>query len=192
MEIRLSGSLRKYVDYRKTIAYDAADLRTALTQLCSEYPPLTAVLFDSTGRISRVNRLFLNGEQIDPDNLDRTLGSDDSIDILTAIAGGSNPQIRPTAGTRRRSPKGQPRRPAPVITGDMLHTVLRRRANGESVEDIQPDLLIPTGKRKGHSPSLSSIYRALAEHGKTQASPEAAETAHADFAVLQQCDRSPV
>ncbi|MEU0989925.1 hypothetical protein [Streptomyces sp. NPDC005953] len=36
------------------------------------------------------------------------------------------------------------RRPA-VITDDMLHTVLRRRANDESVEQIQPDLIIPTG-----------------------------------------------
>ncbi|WP_420802957.1 recombinase family protein [Streptomyces murinus] len=30
-----------------------------------------------------------------------------------------------------------------VITDDMLHTVLRRRANGESVEQFQPDLIIP-------------------------------------------------
>src|SRR5205823_14179546 len=29
----------------------------------------------------------------------------------------------------------------PVITDDMLHTVLRRRALGESVEQIQPDLI---------------------------------------------------
>ncbi|WTO33025.1 recombinase family protein [Streptomyces achromogenes] len=40
----------------------------------------------------------------------------------------------------------------PVITEDMPHTVLRRRANGESVEQIQPDLIIPTGKRKGAEP----------------------------------------
>ncbi|MET8138027.1 recombinase family protein [Streptomyces sp. NPDC005251] len=40
----------------------------------------------------------------------------------------------------------------PVITDDMLHTVLRRRAGGESVEQIQPDLIIPTGKRKGQPP----------------------------------------
>ncbi|MEV5238532.1 recombinase family protein [Streptomyces cinnamoneus] len=80
----------------------------------------------------------------------------------------------------------------PVITDDMPYTVLRRRANGETVEDIQPDLFIPTGRRKGQSPSLSSIYRALAEHEKTQASSEAVETAHADFAALQQRDRSPV
>ncbi|MFJ2094634.1 recombinase family protein [Streptomyces sp. NPDC087901] len=92
------------------------------------------------------------------------------------------------AAARKGNHGGRP----PVITDDMLHTVLRRRANGETVEDIQPDLLIPTGKRKGRNPSLSSIYRALAEHEKAQAYPEAVETAHADFAALQQRDRSPV
>ena len=64
-------------------------------------------------------------------------------------------------------------------------TVLRRRANGESVEQIRPDLIIPTGKRKGQHPSPASIYRALAEHDKAQAYPEAIHHAHADFAALQ-------
>lgn len=72
----------------------------------------------------------------------------------------------------------------PVITEDMLHTVLRRRAGGESVEQIQPDLLIPTGKRKGQSPSVASIYRALTEYEKRQAYPEAVTQAYADFAAL--------
>lgn len=80
----------------------------------------------------------------------------------------------------------------PVITDDMLHTVLRRKALGESVEQIQPDMIIPTGKRKGQNPSVASIYRGLAEHEKAQAHPEAVEAAHADFAALQQRDRSPV
>ncbi|MER6526381.1 hypothetical protein [Streptomyces sp. NPDC001508] len=80
----------------------------------------------------------------------------------------------------------------PIITDDMLHTVLRRKALGESVEQIQLALIIPTGKRKGQNPSVASVYRALAEYEKTQAYPEAVETAHADFAALQQRDRSPV
>ncbi|MEV6909079.1 hypothetical protein [Amycolatopsis sp. NPDC051071] len=71
----------------------------------------------------------------------------------------------------------------PVITEDMLHTVLRRRANGESVEDIRSDLIIPTGKRKGQNPGLASIYRALAEHEKAQAYPDAVDQAHAEFAA---------
>ena len=66
----------------------------------------------------------------------------------------------------------------------MLHTMLRRRAGGESVEDIQPNLIIPTGKRKGRNPSMASIYRALAEHAKRERFSEAIEQAHADFAPL--------
>lgn len=73
----------------------------------------------------------------------------------------------------------------PVITDDMLPTVLRRRALGESVEQIQPDLIIPTGKRKGQNPSVASVYRALAEYARREAYPEAVEAAHADFAALQ-------
>jgi DNA invertase Pin-like site-specific DNA recombinase len=75
-------------------------------------------------------------------------------------------------------------RPA-VITDDMLHTVLRRRAAGESVETIRGDLIIPTGKRKGRNPSLASIYRALAEHDKAQAYPDAVAQAHSEFAELR-------
>lgn len=47
-------------------------------------------------------------------------------------------------------------------------------------------LIIPTGKRKGQNPGLASIYRALAEHEKRQAYPEAVEQAHADFVALAQ------
>ncbi len=72
-----------------------------------------------------------------------------------------------------------------MITDDMLHTVLRRRANGESVEDIRPDLIIPTGKRTGRNPSLASTYRTLTEHEQRLRHPEAVEQAHADFAALQ-------
>jgi DNA invertase Pin-like site-specific DNA recombinase len=84
------------------------------------------------------------------------------------------------AADRKGKHGGRPQ----VITDDMLHTVLRRRAAGESVEAIAPDLIIPTGKRKGLSPSVSSIYRALAEHEKARTYPEAIEAAHADFAEL--------
>jgi len=86
-----------------------------------------------------------------------------------------------TAAARKGSHGGRP----PVITADMLHTVLRRRANGESVEQIRPHLIIPNGKRKGQHPSPASIYRALAEHDKAQTYPEAIDQAHADFAALQ-------
>ncbi|QHK18936.1 recombinase family protein [Pseudarthrobacter psychrotolerans] len=89
------------------------------------------------------------------------------------------------AAARKGNHGGRP----PVITHDMLHTVLRRRKNGESLNDIRPDLIIPTGKRKGRNPSLASIYRALTEHDKRQAYPEAIDQAHADFAMLNPSTR---
>ncbi|MDP9868639.1 MULTISPECIES: hypothetical protein [Streptosporangium] len=46
-------------------------------------------------------------------------------------------------------------------------------------------MIIPTGERKGQNPGLASIYRALAEHEKRQAYPEAVEAAHTDFATFQ-------
>jgi DNA invertase Pin-like site-specific DNA recombinase len=76
-------------------------------------------------------------------------------------------------------------RPA-VITDDMIHTVLRRRAAGEPVDKIRKDLIIPAGKRKGHNPSLASVYRALAEHEKTQHHSDAVEQARAEYAILRQ------
>lgn len=84
------------------------------------------------------------------------------------------------AASRKGKHGGRP----PVITDDMLHTVLRRRAGGESVQDIQPDLIIPSGKRKGRNPSVASIYRALAEHTQRERFPEAIEQARAEFADL--------
>ena len=62
-------------------------------------------------------------------------------------------------------------RPPPVIAADMLHTVLRCRANGESVEQIRPDLIISTGKRKGQHPPARPASTALAEHDKSAGVP---------------------
>jgi hypothetical protein len=88
---------------------------------------------------------------------------------------------RLNADARKRRLGGRP----PVITNEMLHTVLRRRANGDPVESIRPDLIIPAGKRKGHAPSPASLYRAIAKHEKRQSYPDAVDQAHAGLAALQ-------
>ncbi|MFF2119152.1 hypothetical protein ACFVXH_17680 [Kitasatospora sp. NPDC058184] len=82
---------------------------------------------------------------------------------------------------RKGKESGRP----PVITGDTVHIVLRHPRGRRSVEQIQPGLIIPAGKRKGRNPSVASIYRAPAEHAKREVCPEAVEQAHIDFAVLQ-------
>ncbi|MER5548957.1 recombinase family protein [Streptomyces sp. NPDC002589] len=82
--------------------------------------------------------------------------------ILAAMAENARENIRESTlevldtASRKNKHGGLP----PVITHDMLRTVPRRRANGESVEHIQPDLIIPTGKRKGQDlPSPASTRR---------------------------------
>jgi hypothetical protein len=46
------------------------------------------------------------------------------------------------------------------------------------------------GKRRGRNPSLTSIYRALAEHDKAQTYPDAIHQAHAEFAALQTAEQA--
>lgn len=57
-----------------------------------------------------------------------------------------------------------------------------------SDETIQPDLIIPTAKRTGQHPSLTSIYQALAEHEKTLTYPDAVEQDHTEYAELRPTD----
>ncbi|MET7910373.1 hypothetical protein ABZS98_19295 [Streptomyces avermitilis] len=58
-----------------------------------------------------------------------------------------------------------------------------KRLGRDAAEQIQPDLITPTGRRKGQNPSLSSMYRDLAEHEKRVAYPEAVTAAHTDSAA---------
>ena len=43
--------------------------------------------------------------------------------------------------------------------------------------------VIPTGKRRGQSPSVACIYRALAAHAKAQSYPDAIGQARSEFAA---------
>ncbi|MFE1875645.1 recombinase family protein [Streptomyces sp. NPDC059496] len=54
-----------------------------------------------------------------------------------------------------------------------------------------PTCSSPPAAAKDIAPAFPAPTGALAEHEKTQAYPEAIETAHADFAALQQRDRNP-
>jgi len=53
-----------------------------------KYPSLTASLYDANGEVRKVHRLFLNGEQLFSNELDRSIQENDRLQILTAIAGG--------------------------------------------------------------------------------------------------------
>ncbi|MER5708459.1 hypothetical protein [Streptomyces sp. NPDC002122] len=60
-----------------------------------------------------------------------------------------------------------------------------RRAGGESVEQIQPDLIIPTGKRKGHNLLCRQHLPGARRTRQARGIPRSRRTGHADFAALQ-------
>lgn len=88
MKIRVSGILLRYTDYRKVIDCDAQTVVDGLDKLCRDYPSLRGFLFTEEGSPSRVHQLFLNGEQIERDNLNQPVRPSDTLEVLTAVAGG--------------------------------------------------------------------------------------------------------
>ncbi|WP_051856711.1 MoaD/ThiS family protein [Streptomyces sp. NRRL B-1347] len=79
----------RYVDYQKAIDCNAPTLNAALDSLCSEYPGLRPVLFSADGQVSAVHRLFLNGDQVANTDLGNPVHEGDTLEVITAIAGGN-------------------------------------------------------------------------------------------------------
>ena len=88
MIFRFSGTLLRFVGFQKEIAVEAATIEGGLVALVEKEPQLKPILFDGGGAVRSTHRMFLNGEQLSPGDSTRAIGPKDSVDILTAIAGG--------------------------------------------------------------------------------------------------------
>ncbi len=88
MKIVLSGNLRRYTDFEGEVEVTASSVLEALNALVQRHPDLQPVLFEGNGQVRSVHRLYLNGDVLEIDEIDRTLDADDELGILTAIAGG--------------------------------------------------------------------------------------------------------
>ena len=88
MMIRVSGALQRFTDYRRVITVDAPTVEAALLKLTGEYQQLRKVVFDREGKVRATNKIFLNGEQLEPAQLASRAGEADSVELLLAISGG--------------------------------------------------------------------------------------------------------
>jgi sulfur-carrier protein len=88
MMVRVSGVLLRFTDYQRVISVDAPTVEAALVKLAGEYQPLRKVLFDREGRVRATQKIFLNGEQLEPDQVASPAGEDDCVELLLAISGG--------------------------------------------------------------------------------------------------------
>ena len=64
-------------------------VRECLADLGGRFPGFADQLFDASGKLHRFVSLFLNGDEIGRDELDRNVAADDRVEVLAAIAGGS-------------------------------------------------------------------------------------------------------
>ena len=88
MMVRVSGALLRFTDYQRVISVDAPTVEAGLVKLAGEYQPLRQVLFDRRGRVRAAQKVFLNGEQLEPDQLACAAGDADCVELLLAISGG--------------------------------------------------------------------------------------------------------
>jgi sulfur-carrier protein len=87
MTFLFSGSLLRYVGYRRQIVYEQNTLDAALRALFSEFPELGGLLMNGGMTLKRTMRLAINSEVVGSD-LTRPLASGDLVEIMTAISGG--------------------------------------------------------------------------------------------------------
>ena len=71
-----------------TIQVDADTVRGCIEAVEARYPGFQELIIDSKGEMHRFVRLFVNGDELERDALDRAVGPDDHIAILAAAAGG--------------------------------------------------------------------------------------------------------
>jgi molybdopterin converting factor small subunit len=70
------------------IEVSGATVRECLLAVEGRYPGFAEQVFDGAGRVHRFVSLFVNGDEIGREALDRPLSEADRVEILAAIAGG--------------------------------------------------------------------------------------------------------
>jgi len=88
MKCSVAGNLLRFCDFHKEIEVPASSVQDGLLRLVETHPALRPVLFDGEGRVRGVHRMYLNGEVLPRNDLQRPVGAADALLILTPLAGG--------------------------------------------------------------------------------------------------------
>jgi molybdopterin converting factor small subunit len=88
--VRIPPVLRPYVGGEKELSADGSSVGQILESVASEYPDTQSQLFSSDGQLNRYVNVYLNDEDVRVlDGLETSVGHDDTLVILPAMAGGS-------------------------------------------------------------------------------------------------------
>jgi molybdopterin synthase sulfur carrier subunit len=86
--VKVRGVLLRFTNYENDIEVRCATVRDGLVELTGRYANLREVLMDREGDVRAMHLIALNGEQLAVGELDREVGLDDRLDIITAVSGG--------------------------------------------------------------------------------------------------------
>jgi molybdopterin synthase sulfur carrier subunit len=73
---------------RPRIEVDGRTVRGCIEAVEADYPGFRELIFDDRGELRRYVRLFLNGDALAADEVDRPVTERDRVQILAARAGG--------------------------------------------------------------------------------------------------------
>ena len=70
------------------ISAAGSTVRECLEDVGRRYPGFIEQIFDGGGKVHKFVDVFINGDELDREEVDRVVGSEDRIEILAAVAGG--------------------------------------------------------------------------------------------------------
>ena len=70
------------------IPAEGSSVRECLEDVGRRYPGFIEQIFDGGGKVHKFVEVFVNGDELDREEVDRVVGSEDRIEILAAVAGG--------------------------------------------------------------------------------------------------------
>ncbi len=71
-----------------SVEVEGATVRACIEAVGKRFPGFSEQVFDAAGAVHRFVTLFINGDEIDRNELDKAVAETDEVEILAAIAGG--------------------------------------------------------------------------------------------------------
>jgi molybdopterin synthase sulfur carrier subunit len=87
-QVKIPPPYRGPTSGRAVIEVAGTSVRQCIEAVEAEFPGFGELVIDARGGLQKFVTLFINGDEIARDDLDASVGSDDEVEVLAAIAGG--------------------------------------------------------------------------------------------------------
>ena len=88
IKIHVLSSLQPFTNNQEVIEVEGSTVGECISQLIQQYPEIERRLFDKNGKLLSYVGLYVNGEDIYPEDLVKPIKNEDEIYILHIIGGG--------------------------------------------------------------------------------------------------------